>query len=242
MCIALVISGTFQYRSDAGRECMTPGSLLLGNADQCFECGHEHGAGDRCVSFRFAPEYLEALASESAAPAGARFQVLRLPPLREFSPVAAAVLGGIEGSPTASWEELAVVLATRTLQVLGNCPAEPRVPSASAVARVAGVIREMEQAPAFDLPLAAQAAAAGLSRYHFLRTFKAVTGLTPHQYTLRTRLREVAARLRDSAGDSRQRILDVALDSGFGDLSAFNRAFRAEFGMSPRAYRATKET
>jgi methylphosphotriester-DNA--protein-cysteine methyltransferase len=31
--------------------------------------------------------------------------------------------------------------------------------------------------------------------------------------------------------------LDVALDSGFGDLSNFNRAVRAEFGVSPRAYR-----
>jgi AraC-like DNA-binding protein len=33
------------------------------------------------------------------------------------------------------------------------------------------------------------------------------------------------------------KILDVALDSGFGDVSNFNRVFRAEFGVSPRAYR-----
>jgi AraC-like DNA-binding protein len=33
------------------------------------------------------------------------------------------------------------------------------------------------------------------------------------------------------------KVLDLALESGFGDLSNFNRAFRAEFGMSPRAYR-----
>jgi AraC family transcriptional regulator len=33
------------------------------------------------------------------------------------------------------------------------------------------------------------------------------------------------------------RILDVALDAGFGDVSNFNRAFRAEFGVSPRFYR-----
>jgi AraC-like DNA-binding protein len=32
-------------------------------------------------------------------------------------------------------------------------------------------------------------------------------------------------------------ILDVALDAGFGDVSNFNHAFRAEFGISPRAYR-----
>jgi AraC family transcriptional regulator len=33
------------------------------------------------------------------------------------------------------------------------------------------------------------------------------------------------------------KVLDIALDSGFGDVSNFNRAFRSEFGMSPTAYR-----
>jgi AraC family transcriptional regulator len=34
-----------------------------------------------------------------------------------------------------------------------------------------------------------------------------------------------------------KRVLDVALDSGFGDVSNFNHAFRAEFGVNPRQYR-----
>ena len=33
-------------------------------------------------------------------------------------------------------------------------------------------------------------------------------------------------------------VLDVAFDCGFGDISNFNRAFRTEFGMSPRVRRA----
>jgi AraC family transcriptional regulator len=33
------------------------------------------------------------------------------------------------------------------------------------------------------------------------------------------------------------RVLDIALDRGFGDVSNFNRAFRAEFGVSPRVWR-----
>jgi hypothetical protein len=49
--IAIVAAGTFQYRSAAGRELMTPGSPLLGNAGQYFECRHEQGAGDRCLAF-----------------------------------------------------------------------------------------------------------------------------------------------------------------------------------------------
>src|SRR6266581_386737 len=50
MSIGVVVRGTFQYRSPLGRELMTPGTFLLGNAGQCFECGHEHAAGDRCVA------------------------------------------------------------------------------------------------------------------------------------------------------------------------------------------------
>jgi AraC family transcriptional regulator len=58
--------------------------------------------------------------------------------------------------------------------------------------------------------------------------------LTPHQYVLRARLREAASRLAKSTAA----VLDIALESGFGDVSNFNRAFRNEFGVSPRAFRA----
>src|SRR5258706_12881637 len=61
--IAIVAAGTFEYRSAAGRELMTPGSLLLGSAGQSFECGHEHGVGDRCVAFWYAPAYFQRLAA-----------------------------------------------------------------------------------------------------------------------------------------------------------------------------------
>jgi AraC-like DNA-binding protein len=60
-----------------------------------------------------------------------------------------------------------------------------------------------------------------------------VTGVTPHQYVLRARLRHAALRL---AGED-TKIVDIAFDSGFNDVSNFNHAFRVEFGMSPRAWR-----
>jgi AraC-like DNA-binding protein len=46
-------------------------------------------------------------------------------------------------------------------------------------------------------------------------------------------LRHAAVRLVRAAGS----ILDLALDCGFGDISNFTRAFRNEFGASPRRYR-----
>jgi AraC-like DNA-binding protein len=83
------------------------------------------------------------------------------------------------------------------------------------------------------LTLGSLAHEAGLSPYHFLRTFQHLTGVTPHQYILRARLREAAIRLLARE----EKVLDIALDCGFRDVSNFNRAFRAEFGITPLVYR-----
>ena len=78
--IAAVLAGSFQYRSATGRGLLTPGSLMLGNQGDCFECGHEHGEGDRCVSFWYAPDYFERLAADAGVrSANLRFKV---PPCR----------------------------------------------------------------------------------------------------------------------------------------------------------------
>jgi AraC family transcriptional regulator len=102
----------------------------------------------------------------------------------------------------------------------------------TAEARVARAVLMVDRRPHLPLTLDTMAREAGLSRYHFLRTFKRLIGVTPHRYILRARLRQAAIRL----CVERRRILDIALDCGFGDISNFNRAFRAEFGLTPRAY------
>jgi AraC family transcriptional regulator len=114
------------------------------------------------------------------------------------------------------------------------CDAAPSVGSpAGAEARITRVVRIMDHEPSARLTLHDLARESRLSPYHFLRTFERVLGLTPHQYLRRARLRDAAISLTTGAS----KILDVALDCGFGDVSNFNRAFRSEFGVSPRAYR-----
>lgn len=236
--IVMIAAGSFQYRGpQAGfrPELMTPGSLLLGNADQCFECGHEHGIGDRCISFSYERDYFEKLVAD----AGLRcrkpdFHVHRIPPLRPLSQVLARAHAALLAPADAPWEELAVQLAAQTIQLSSGLLSDSNDISPAAVARVTRVVRMIERHPDAELTLASLAQTAGLSPYHFLRTFERLTGLTPHQYILRTRLREAATRL---ALES-TKILDIALDCGFGDVSNFNHAFRAEFGTSPRQYRS----
>src|SRR5262245_53240306 len=111
--IAIVVAGSFQYRSPLGHGLMTPGALLLGNAGHCYECGHRHGEGDRCISFYYQPEYFERLAMDAGAGrAGVRFTVPRLPPLRPLASVVARAAAGAAGAPGIAWEELAVRVAS----------------------------------------------------------------------------------------------------------------------------------
>ena len=85
-----------------------------------------------------------------------------------------------------------------------------------------------------DVSLDALAARAGWSPFHLHRAFRRLVGETPKAYTQRLRLDRAAARL--AAGTDR--VVDVALDSGFASHEVFTRAFTRRFGRSPERYRA----
>ena len=61
----IVVAGSFGYRAATGRALLTPGALLLGDAGCGYECGHDHGRGDRCLAFQFAPELFERITKAS---------------------------------------------------------------------------------------------------------------------------------------------------------------------------------
>ena len=232
--VSLVVAGTFHYRSALGGGMMTPGSVLLGNPGTCYECGHEHAEGDRCIAFHFTSDFFERLAADIGARRGERFfRVGRLPPLRALTPALAIVAAGLAAPDDTAWEELAIDVATVALRVGARLPDGSGGPPPGAIARVTRSVRDIDRAPAERWSLARLASDARQSPYHYLRSFRAITGTTPHRYVSRARLRRAAARL--VAGDAR--IAEVALDAGFDDLSAFNRAFRLELGVPPTAFR-----
>lgn len=67
-----------------------------------------------------------------------------------------------------------------------------------------------------------------VSKYHMMRQFRAQTGYTIHGYLTSKRL--MFARAMIAAGTP---VLQASEESGFGDYSAFLRAYRKQFGAAP---------
>ncbi len=86
-----------------------------------------------------------------------------------------------------------------------------------------------------DLPpsLTRLAERAGMSPYHFQRTFKAVVGVTPKKYVDALCLRRLKSGLKDA-----QKVSDAALDAGFASLSGVYEHVDTRLGMTPKQYRA----
>jgi AraC-like DNA-binding protein len=154
--------------------------------------------------------------------------------MRATAPLVAKASALLSGTGHWSAEELGMTVAAQAIQIASGTGPRQACTDASSLARVTRVVRLIDEEPGIPHDLASLSRIARLSAYHFLRTFQGVTGTTPHQYVLRARLRSAALRLKIE----RARILDIALACGFGDVSNFNRTFRAEFGVSPRAWRS----
>lgn len=94
----------------------------------------------------------------------------------------------------------------------------------------------MDRAYARPLDVAALARIASASEAHFIRTFRATFGETPHRYLQRRRVERSMFLLRESD----RSVTDVCLDVGFASLGTFSRTFREIVGQSPVAYRRSK--
>ena len=91
----------------------------------------------------------------------------------------------------------------------------------------------MDRAYAEPLDVRAVAAVAHVSEAHFIRTFRAVFGETPHHYLQRRRVERSMFLLRETD----RTVTDVCLDVGFSSLGTFSRTFRGIVGESPSDYR-----
>ena len=79
------------------------------------------------------------------------------------------------------------------------------------------------------------AGAAGLSRAHFSREFRAAFGESPHTYLLTRRMERAAALLRNTD----RSVAEICLDVGLQSVGSFTTSFKRTYGMTPTAYRAS---
>ncbi|TPJ13084.1 helix-turn-helix transcriptional regulator [Mesorhizobium sp. B2-7-3] len=233
-CVAAVTSGTFRYRAQQGTAMLAPGSLLLGNSGTCYECGHEHGSGDRCLSFHFGPAYMDRIVADVPGAGKLTFKTPRLPPLPAIAPLLAEAEAARDMADAGAFEEVALRIAGAAVAIISGARHASRDPSRRDQKRVAEAVRRIELDADGPVSLPALADETATSPYHFLRTFRQVAGMTPYQYLLRTRLHRAAVRLRTS----NDAISAIAFEAGFNDLSTFNRRFRRVMGETPGRYRS----
>ena len=96
---------------------------------------------------------------------------------------------------------------------------------------LAGDVQMLQDTPENDADIQTLADNSFVSKYHYIRRFRAVSGLTPNRFRLQNRVRKAQQLI---AGG--EKITDAAVESGFYDQSHFDRYFKKIVGIPPKEY------
>ena len=97
--------------------------------------------------------------------------------------------------------------------------------------------KQLELYPECKLTVDEMAQNAFTSKYHFIRSFKAEVGLTPHQFQIQNRIRKAQRLIHKT-----ETITEVALTTGFCDQSHFIKQFEKYVGLPPLTYKSSSGT
>jgi AraC-like DNA-binding protein len=227
--VSYVRRGSFGYHSGGRTYELVTGSVLVGRPGDEYTCTHDVPCGgDDCLSFHLDPVQLDEL-----GPGEHAWRTVGVPPLPELMVLGELAQATARGDRGVGLDEVGLVFASRYVALATGRDAKAPTMRAADRRRAVDAALWLDAMAAEEISLDDAAAHVGLSPFHFLRLFKAVLGVTPHQYLVRARLRRAARLLAD---DTRS-ISDVALDVGFADLSNFVRTFHRAAGVSPRGFR-----
>jgi AraC family transcriptional regulator len=208
---------------------LVPGAFMVGRPGDEYRCAHDHHeGGDECLAFFYGPELVDELAWRRP-----HWQSGAAPPRAELAALGELAQAALRHDHDVAIDELGLLLAGRYLGLRAGDEPGPVKTTAADHPRAVKAALWIDAHSEHDLNLAGMAQAAGLSPFHYLRSFAAVLGVTPHQYLVRSRLRKAARLL----ADEERAVTDVALDVGFADLSNFVRSFGRATGVSPTAFR-----
>ncbi len=128
---------------------------------------------------------------------------------------------------TAKFFELLSRLARR------NCPAA--IPIQKYADRITPVMQSMNREYYKNYSLEEYAAVAGMSKFHFLRVFKDITGTSPLEYRNKLRIEHAKELLEDESIP----VGEIGNMIGFSSPSYFCDAFKKKTGVSPQKYRSS---
>ena len=227
--IGVVMAGSFGYRAKNEDATVVPGTVVFGNCKEEFRVTFPAAQGNRRLVVRYGDEYLQQVGEMLGLPSS-RFAAVVLPPGK----AAAAVFSHMRAlvSRHDDIEDAAFELAAAVLRLEDGGSRFPHV-SGRDRKKILEAVRHIQRCYAEPCTVESLATISGFSRFHFSRLFKAVTGQSPNQYLINTRLRAAAVRLMDS----RTPISTIALDVGFNCVSHFNNHFRDLFECTPRQMR-----
>jgi AraC family transcriptional regulator len=259
LSIKCILSGEALYEADGCRYAVRDTNYLILNDRQTYTLtiAAEKPVETFCVFFR--PDFAAAALSDLMTPADRLLDeprsctaqsvhfFARLYPHDEFvTPIIHTLHRAVqEGVASPGWyEERFHLLIDRLLRRHRGLRAEiERMPALRAATR-AELYRRLHRArdymeASMDEPLTLEtiAGVAWLSPHHFLRLYKQAFGITPHQYLTQRRI-EQAQRL---LLQTEMSVTAIGLAVGIESPSAFSRLFRSQTGVSPGAFRRTRE-
>jgi len=232
--IGVVMSGLLDYQGQIGTATLVPGTVVFGNAEEHFRVHHI----DTDKIQRLVVWYDHALLEEVASAYGCavpRFQVVSLPPGKAAAFIYTRMQALARGcaNPLEAAGDLAVMGLTLAADERQNVTVSRRDRK-----RILAVVDYIEHSFSEPCTVEMLASMSGASRFHFMRLFKTVIGLSPNQYVINARLRAAATRIIGCKAP----VSEIALECGFNDISHFNTTFRAMFGCTPRQMRGMSGT
>jgi len=218
----LTLEGGFEEFSGARAQMCGAGSLLIRPPD-CVHADRFSSARGLCLNLFPRDGWLKAQALSALSDTYTHHRSRRLLALgRELAAALQAPDAGLRLTVDALVAEL-LTSAVRLRRLSDDgCPPW-----------LAAAVDQIEADPSGDLRLGTLAQAAGVSAGHLARSFRARFGCSVGSFARQRRLMRAAAMIR--AGELA--LADIASAVGFYDQAHFTRAFKAQHGVTPAAFR-----